>query len=136
MSQSFEPINTVLGVISGRDAIFLDEAIYGGNRIELRGEINSNLCSNSIEKDSFIAFSLMFAGVMGITMIELDLNDDFGRSSFDRVVNSVWMNELRLRDHTAKVKPNLEHYFVATYDDVFNIACLSFELTILNTRKA
>ena len=135
MSFSFEPINTILGVIKGRNAIFLDEAIYVGNQIELRGEFNSNLCSNSKETDAYIGYSLTFVGVMGINMIELDLNNDFGRSAFDRVVNSVWINEMRLRDHSAKVKPDLEHYFVATYDDVFNIACESFELKILNTRK-
>jgi hypothetical protein len=137
MSQSFEPIDTVLGIIKGRDAIFLDDVIfdYGNNQIELRGEFNSNLCSNSKEVDAYIGYSLTFAGLLGITMIELDLNNDFGKSSFARVINSVWINEMRLRDHSAKVKPNLEHYFVASYDDVFNIACETFELKILNSRK-
>ena len=136
MSQSFEPINTVLGIIKGRDAIFLDDALYDGYRIELRGEFSSNLCSKSNEPDSYIGYSLTFVGVMGITVIELDLNNDFGVSSFDRVINSAWISEMRSRDLTAKVKPNLEHYFVATYDDVFNIACESFEVKILETRKA
>lgn len=139
MSQSLEPINTVLGIIKGRDAIFLDDVIfeYDKNRIELRGELVSNHCTNSKDVDSYIGYSLTFDGLIGFTMIELDLSDDvFRTSSFNRVVNSLWIDEMRLRDHSAKVKPNLEHFFVATYDDVFNIACETFELEILTTRKA
>jgi hypothetical protein len=48
MAQSFEPIETKAGIIFGRDAIFLNEVLVSlyPHTIELKGELNSCLCSN------------------------------------------------------------------------------------------
>jgi len=136
MTETFEPIETVAGVIYGRDAIFLDDVHfdYQKKTVELCGELNSTLCSKYKDKNSYIKYSLTFSGVLAFAMIELDLKD-IGSSSFDRVVNSKWLDEMRRKDHSAKVKSNLEHYFVCTYDDVFDIACETYELKILEARE-
>ena len=137
MTQTFEPIETVAGEISGRDAIFLDDVRfdYQKKTVELRGELNSTLCSKyKDDEDSFIKYSLTFSGVLAFAMTELDFKD-YGVSSFDRVVNSKWLNGMRGKDLSAKVKPNLEHYLVFTYDDVFDIVCESYELKILEAEE-
>ena len=137
MTQTFEPIETVAGIISGRDAIFLDDvrvSLYP-RVLELRGELNSTLCSKYKDDDSFIKYSLTFSGVLAFAMTELDFRDHLGTSSFDRVANSEWLDEMRRKDHSAKVKPNHEHYLVFTYDDVFDVACESYELKILEARE-
>ena len=138
MTETFEPIETVAGVILGRDAIFLDDVHfdYQKNIVELRGELNSHLCSKyRDDEDSFIGYSLTFSGVLAFAMTELDFKDHLGVSSFDRVVNAKWLDEMRRKDHSAKVKLNLEHFLVFTYDDVFDIACESYELKILEARE-
>ncbi len=137
MTETFEPIETVAGVIYGRDAIFLDDVHfdYQKNIIELRGELNSHLCSKyKDDEDSFISYSLTFSGVVAFAMTELDFKD-YGSSSFDRVVNSRWLDEMRRKDPSAKVKSNLEHYLVFTYDDVFDVVCETYELKILEARE-
>jgi len=137
MIQTFEPIETVAGIIYGRDAIFLDDVRfdYQKNTIELSGELNSTLCSKYKDGEGlYIKYSLTFSRVLAFAMTELDFKD-YGSSSFDRVVNSEWLDEMRRKDHSAKVKPNLGHYFVATYDDVFDIVCETYELKILESRK-
>lgn len=137
MTETFEPIETIAGIIYGRDAIFLDDVHFDHEKktIELRGELNSHLCSKyKDDKDSFIGYSLTFSGVLAFMMTELDFKD-YGSSSFDRVVNSKWLDEMRRKDHSAKVKPNLEHYLVFTYDDVFDVACETYELEFLEARE-
>lgn len=137
MIQTFEPIETVAGIILGRDAIYLDDINfdYQKKTLELRGELNSTLCSKYKNDDSFIGYKLTFSRVLAFAMIELDFRDHLGVSSFDRVVNSAWLDEMRRKDHSAKVKPNLEHYLIFTYDDVFDVACESYELKILGARE-
>ena len=137
MTEIFEPIETVAGVICGRDAIFLDDVHfdYQKGTVELCGELSSTLCSKyKDDEDSFIGYSLTFSGVLAFSMTELDFKD-YGSSSFDRVMNSKWLDEMRRKDHSAKVKPNLEHYLVFTYDDVFDVVCETYELKILETRE-
>jgi hypothetical protein len=136
MTQTFEPIETVAGIIFGRDAIYLDDVLFDYQKkiLELRGELNSALCSRyKDDEDSFIKYSLTFSRVLAFAMTELDFKD-YGTSSFDRVVNSEWLEEMCQKDHSSKVKPNIEHYLVFTYDDVFDVACESFELKILEER--
>ena len=137
MAQTFEPIETVAGIISGRDAIFLDNiqvSLYP-NTIELRGKLNSLLCAKFKGEDSFIKYSLKFSRVLAFSMTELDFKDHLGVSSFDRVVNSQWLDEMHRKEHSSKLKPNIEHYLVFTYDDVFDIACENYELNIFEARE-
>lgn len=137
MREIFEPIETVAGIISGRDAIFLDNirvTLYP-RKIELRGELNSNLCSKYKDEALFIKYKLTFSGVLAFTMTELDIKGHSGISSFDRVVNSEWLIEMRRKDFSGKVAQKLEHYLVFTYDNVFDIACESYELEVFEARE-
>jgi hypothetical protein len=132
MKQTFEPIETSVGIISGRDAFFLDDISfdYQNSIIRLAGEINGHLCSHNEKNLDYIAYSLVFSGILGFRMIELDFSGFPGTSSFDRVINSEWLYEMRRSDSAAKIKPEHEHYTLMTYDDVFDVVCSAYELTL------
>ena len=137
MEEIFEPIETEVGIISGRDAIFLDEIKfdYRNSRVGFLGELNSVLCSKKRENNEWIKYSLTFFGVLSFQMVELDFADFRGKSSFDLVQNSKWTNEFRKFDSASKVKPEHKHYFLQTYDDIFEIVSLNFELKLLDFRE-
>jgi hypothetical protein len=155
MGQTYEPVRTVVGVISGRDSCYLDEIHfdYQARAIRFIGEINGRALSE--EREDFIKYSLTFAGVMGFKMIELDFisaPDEASNSeinsqsievdeplmgnqpmsaSFLRVNDSAWINEMKEKDTAAKVKEGHTHYILSTYDHQFEVVSLSYELTIL-----
>lgn len=131
--ETFEPIETEVGIIFGRDAIFLDEIDfdYSQNKVVLSGELNGSLCSKLHEKSEDIKYSLTYFGILSFQMIELDFADFRGQSSFDLVQNSKWISEFRKRDSAGKVRPEHKHYFLQTYDEIFEIISLSFELKLL-----
>ncbi len=126
MDEICQPIETVIGIIKGRDAIFLDTFNYDGNTLFLRGTINGNLASNTSEQDVF--YSITFRGVLALQVIELDswFNmawSDNRDSSFDEVINSRWQADLG-----GKVNPEHKHYSFVTYDDVIDVVCDSFKI--------
>ena len=132
MTQIFQPIETCLGVISGRDAIYLDNIHfdYSKHFVQFVGEINGHLCSINSENAEFIKYTLSFSGLLSFKMIELDFEDYKGNSSFDEVINSEWISQMRKYDSASKVKPEHKHYFLRTYDDIFEIVCKNYELKI------
>ncbi len=133
MEQNFEPIETEVGFIRGRDAIFLDEINfnYQKHTVVFSGEFNNSVWSNRINDDKWIKYSLTFSGVLSFRMIELDFGDFKAKSSFDLVQNSKWIAEMQDFDSASKVKPDHKHYFLQTYDDVFEIVSQQYELKLL-----
>ena len=131
MKENFEPINTEMGVISGRDAIYLDSVDfdYAQHIVRLTGEINGNLCSVKSGRE-WIKHSLTFSGVLDFRMTELDFSVHAGASSFDRVINSNLLNALRKNDSGEKLTAKHKHYVLLSFDDVFNIVCDSYNLTL------
>lgn len=130
--ETIKAIETELGQIHGRDAIFLDDIQfnYQKNEVELIGEINGLLCSAS-DDDGFIGYELLFKKVYYFNMVELDVSEQmFGdlfneSSSFGEILNSKI-----LRDIKNARGLELKQYVIYTYDDVFVIACQEFELRL------
>ena len=121
--QSYQPVKTRIGYISGRDAIFLDKLYFKDGMLHLEGSINGRLISNPIHAE--IDYTLTFYGVLALKVIELD-SWSFGfSSSFAEVLNSDWCIALN-----GKVTELHKHYIVQTYDDVIEIVCTNFELTL------
>ncbi len=137
MKELFEPIETDVGIISGRDAIFLNEIKfdYSKQSVGFYGKLNSHLCSKSVDKNEWIKYSLTFVGILSFQMVELDFADFRGKSSFDLVLNSKLLKNFEKYDSANKVKSEHKHYFLQTYDDIFEIICLSFELKLLESRE-
>lgn len=67
-------------------------------------------------------------------MIELDFEDFKGKSSFDEVKNSDWIAEMQRVDSASKVKSDHKHYFLKTYDDIFEMVSRNYELKIIKMR--
>jgi hypothetical protein len=126
MGQKHEPIQTPVGILYGRDAIYLDLMAVDikAKKVTLHGVINGNLCSIP-QRSRFIKYTIAFVDVLALTMIELDSCDGEYSSSFDEVIHSSWVSELG-----GKVTSSHRHLVVHTYDDVFNVVCRQFELII------
>ncbi len=123
--QVFQPVETPLGILYGRDAICLDRLDVDINQdtLTLQGDFNGRLASKPV--DGQVAYSLVFAGVLAFKVIELDSWDFNSASSFDKVVNSEWRDDLG-----GKVDQSYKHYLIQTYDLVIDVVCRRFKLTI------
>ena len=134
MKQVSEPIETDVGIISGRDAIFLDALKYeiSNHSVNFKGELNSNLCSKADKNSENKKYRLEFRNVLYFEAIELDFfspNPEY-KSSFDEIDHSLKLQSMRTEDHSAKVTPAHKHYRLATYDDVFEIIASDYTLEI------
>ncbi len=95
----------------------------GPDTLVLEGEINGDLCETRTA-GKFIPYQLTFYGVMALKMLELDSWQWDGQttSSFIEVQESSWIQALE-----GKVTSSHKHYFVLTYDNVFEVVCSRFE---------
>jgi hypothetical protein len=122
------PVKTDLGILDGRDCIYLDKLnyIYEKHTLTIEGELNGNLCEIAI-KDSFIPYTIKFLGVLAIKMEELEMYGYSNKSSFEELKDSAWLMEASRSD---KYYKELKHFIFATYDDVIEILCRDFEMVI------
>ena len=120
------PIETALGRLDGRDCIYLDHFTFedGTSTLVLDGSINGNLCATR-QPGRFVPYSLRFRGVLAVKMVELDSCDWSSESSFDEVHDSEWIRSLGGKVTTAR-----RHFFVQTYDFVFDVACEGYEFEV------
>ena len=120
------PVQTELGILSGRDCIYLDSAKFSDSQSNfiLKGDINGDLCSKEILGEE-IPYKVIFEGVLALKMVELDSWDFNSESSFDEILNSSWIKSLG-----GKVNKSHHHYLFQTYDEVFEVVCLQVNLTI------
>jgi len=125
--QEYQAIQTSLGILRGRDAIYLDrvDVQITSGILSLVGNISGSLCSEPQTQD-WISYQLSFYGVLAFKVIELDSWDHGSSSSFDEIVNSNWIRELG-----GKVTPSHKHYLVQTYDDVMEVVCKRYDLQIM-----
>lgn len=156
MTRLFEPIETSVGIIQGRDGFFLDQIYFEYDRRAVRfvGEINGNLCSRNVSKRDWIEYSLQCLGVLDFRMTELDFFDTYdnhslkegylsspeigdlvssiieNQTSFVRVVDSERLARMRELEAASKITPEHQHYIFTTYDYIFDIICSKYELTI------
>jgi hypothetical protein len=120
------PIETALGRLVGRDCVYLDRFAFedGTSTLVLYGSINGNLCSVQ-QPDRFVPYTLWFRGVLAVKMVELDSCDWDFASSFDEVRDSEWIRLLG-----GKVTAAQRHFFVQTYDYVFDVVCVGYEFDV------
>ena len=124
-AQVFQPVETPLGILKGRDAIFLDklEVDIQQGTLTIKGGFNGHLASKPIDKE--VGYTLTFSDVLAFKVIELDSWSFNAASSFDEVVNSEWRAQLG-----GKVDQSHRHYIIQTYDDVIDVVCRKFTLAI------
>jgi hypothetical protein len=121
----FSPVVTSVGILQGRDAIFLDSFQFELHGVlTLKGSLNGRLLERPVNEE--LAYTLVFTGVLALKVTELDSWDYSSASSFDEVNPSRWRVELRTR----KMTPEHRHYLVQTYDDVIEVICTRYQLTL------
>ncbi len=123
-AQIFQPVETPIGILKGRDAIFLDklEVDIQQGTLMLEGSFNGRLASKPVDD---VSYALAFSGVLAFKVVELDSWDYNAVSSFDEVLNSEWLTQLG-----GKVDQSYKHYLIQTYDDVIDVVCRKFTLAI------
>lgn len=136
-NELYMPIQTIFGVLVGRDAISLNNTHWDGANLTLRISMNGRLGSNP--KNEFCDCILSFTEVVAFTVTEFDtwhhqidivedadiyeVNSGSDSSSFDEVLNSMW-----IKRWTNAASQHYHHYCLGTYDNVFNIICQEFVL--------
>lgn len=130
-----EPIITEeLGLIYGRDAIFLDKIEFDETHsVKLIGEFNSSLCKNVNGKnDKYIPYEINFKGILEFKIVELDFyNNKNYASSFEKIIDSKRISEFKnAYDGDIKIKDTHEHYIFHTYDNVIELIASEFKLKL------
>lgn len=140
LMQTRNTIHTDLGILWGRDCVFLDSvSMPDMTTLRLHGSINANIVRDFCAPDGWsksdeIPYVFTFLRCLGYRVLELDTwdsqNDDtnaFLDSSFQEIVNSKWLASLAgKRDHSHR------HFQLATYDEVFDIICSDYNLSFGN----
>lgn len=127
--ETYSPVETSVGFLRGRDAVYLDALHYDGSTLLLQGECNGRLASNTSAR--WIGYALTFTGVLAFQVVELDSWEHrcsqpvLMESSFWEVIDSKWKARLG-----GKAQPVHRHIVIQTYDDVVEVICASFEFTI------
>jgi hypothetical protein len=122
--RAYRPIETEIGILNGRDAIYLDSFEYElHGLLRLSGEFNGRLASKPVDK--FVKYVLTFNNVLAFKVIELDSWDYESASSFDEIVDSEWCRTLG-----GKITPHHKHYLFQTYDDVIEVVADKFTLIV------
>lgn len=97
-------VNTCLGVLYGRDCIFLDQ----------------------MKRDDRDNLTLAYFACELDTYENLAGTGHLGGSSFDLIEDSSWLKSLPVREDFDK--NSYRHYRLFTYDDVYNIIAVSYSL--------
>jgi hypothetical protein len=116
-------INTEIGIIKGRDAIYLDKILFSKEtELTLTGEFSYDKWDKK--------FEMTFKGIVFLSTIELDFDKRGQNESLAVVEDSETIKEFKKLDHSSKINDRYKHYYIRTYDTVFEIISDRFELTI------
>ena len=123
-----------LGTLNGRDCIYLDTVTQDNcGDLILKGEINGIL-ADKIKEEKWIPYTLAFHDVIAFFSCESDTYENmdryghFDRTDFNVVENSKWLAEIPIREDYERSA--YKHYQLFTYDVVYNIIAVSFDIEI------
>ena len=125
-------VNTCLGVLMGRDCIYLDQVKRDDlDNLTFTGDINGHLVSQHTNEKDWFSYTLTFRRALAYFACELDTYENLvgtehlEGSSFDLIENSSWLKSLPVRKDFDKSV--YRHYRLFTYDVVYNIIAVSYE---------
>ncbi|MBG9796038.1 hypothetical protein ABD76_27830 [Paenibacillus dendritiformis] len=122
------PIYTQLGIINGRDGIYLDKMHQDLNQLTFIGDINGKLCTNNELGYRWYSYKLVFNHVQAYDCRGLDICRWKVVSSLDEVKNSDVLKEVKLDGK------GYNHYILSTYDYIYSIIAKGFEMEITEGR--
>ena len=130
-----------LGILYGRDCIFVDSVIQTGSTLKFKGEINGNLASK-IKDKIWVPYELIFRKVIKYSSCELDTYEAdkneiqaMSKSSLLVIQDSNYLINIPIRyDYN---KNDYKHFIIYTYDFAFNVFAVDYELKcdFSNVRK-
>lgn len=135
MNEKIVPIeHEKLGKLNGRDCIYIDRVSQDDmDNLIFKGEINGHL-AEKIKADRVIPYKLTFHRVISYFVCELDTYENIDNSAhldyscFNIVENSRWLDGLPVRKDFDK--SIYKHYQVFTYDFVYNIVAVDFNIAV------
>ena len=117
-------LNTKIGRIEGRDAIFLDRILFNTETdLTLTGHFSS-------DNNEEINFEMNFKGTIYFSSIELDFDKREQKESLAVVEESNRIETFKAIDHSSKINREHKHYYIRTYDTVFEIISDKFDFKI------
>ena len=123
------PIETSLGILKGRDCIYLDKVYKKDRSYLFEGEINGRLLNNSV--DRYIKYKLEFKNVISMFSCELDSYDAINTNSvysFEIIEDSKYLKKLSADKKF--VSKAFKRFRFKTYDDIFDIIAKDYALEI------
>lgn len=121
-----------LGVLYGRDCIFVDNVVQTGSTLKFKGKINGRLASK-IHDNIWIPYELTFKQVIKYSSCELDTfeasrNEAYAtcKASFFIIQNSECLKKIPIRYDYKKY--DYKHFMVCTYDFIFNVLAVDYKL--------
>ena len=122
-----ESIETVVGKLRGRNALYLDEVrqTFAPSSLIFTGSLSAPQCSNYQGLERFPAYEALLEDYQYYACTSLDAykHEKHLSSSFDLVTDSELINSLKL-------PVNYNHYVLATYDFVYEIVAKNFALSL------
>jgi len=131
-----EAIETSVGIISGRDAIYLDKLEILPIRFGMvfTGELNGDLCSQNDTGKEWIPYRILFDCEIYHSSCEIDLYFSKERdlvSSFDIIAESDLLNDIYDMEKSCGHSNTYSHYVLATYNCVFEIIAGDFKFELM-----
>lgn len=130
-----KPIETDLGVLYGRDCIFLNRMEQNNlENLTFIGEINGSLISKYNNEKRWFPYKLVFQHVLAYFSCELDTYENLSgtdypySSNFDFMEDSMWMQKFPIREDFEKER--YKHFRLFTYDVVYNIIAVDYQMEI------
>jgi len=119
-----QAIQTVVGFLVGRDAIYLNDIQhdYTKRMVSFVGEINAGLATKYEGSAKWLGYQITFKGVGAVSMTELDCYEQERDlvSSFDLVIQP------RRKGFSESSK----QFVFATYDHVFELIAIDYAFEI------
>ena len=117
-------IETEIGILYGRDAIYLDLLLQEFSKLEFEGEFNTHLCSKYSGQSNRIKYNIEFFNIIFFASWELDNYQDELKmaSSFDIINNSNFIKKFNIK--------NKKHFVFSTYDFIYEIIAEDYQLVL------
>lgn len=127
-------ITTPIGILRGRDAIYLDSSEYRRPNLSVTGTLNGPLATAATAE--WYKYVIEFSGVLWSCVTELETWYDIHRdeetsSSFFETVGHGWKKQFG-----QALSDNYRKFTLFTYDDVYEVICKQYEIQVNEVQVA
>jgi len=124
---SISEINESIGLISGRDGIYMDFLNFLNSTLKIQGEINSELCSVK-HASRWIKYEITFSGVIFYKLLSPE--------AFSHITSS--KSNIYVKDKSKIISAydlkGKSEFVILTYDYVLEVVASQIQLNIISER--